>query len=159
MRYWRLKMALFLSTALVGTMLVSASAPAHETTAQATAAPGPAGAMEPLYDNLGNLSHPVSTDSELAQKYFDQGLRWTYAFNHAAAVRAFQEAQGQDPNCAMCYWGEAFALGPNINAPMDAGATNPAVVALEKAKAAAHHASAPEQALIEALAARYSDDP
>jgi tetratricopeptide (TPR) repeat protein len=158
MRDWRLKMALFLSTALVGTMLVSATAPAHETTAQATGAPAE-GAMEPLYDNLGDLSHPVSTDSELAQKYFDQGLRWTYAFNHAAAVRAFQEAQRQDPNCAMCYWGEAFALGPNINAPMAAGATDPAVVALEKAKAAAHHASAPEQALIEALAARYSDDP
>ncbi|HSA82352.1 MAG TPA: tetratricopeptide repeat protein [Geminicoccaceae bacterium] len=158
MRYWRLKMALFLSTALIGTMLASASAPAHEPTAQATAAPL-AGAMEPLYDNLGDLGHPVSTDSELAQKYFDQGLRWTYAFNHAAAVRAFQEAQRQDPNCAMCYWGEAFALGPNINAPMDAGATNPAVAAIEKAKAAAHHASAPEQALIEALALRYADDP
>ena len=158
MRYWRLRMALFLSTALVGTLLVSASAPAHETTAQATGAPA-AGATEPLYDNLGDLSHEVSTDSELAQKYFDQGLRWTYAFNHAAAVRAFQEAQRQDPNCAMCYWGEAFALGPNINAPMDDGATDPAVVALEKAKAAAHHGEPPEQALIEALAARYSDDP
>ena len=59
----------------------------------------------------------------------------------------------------MCYWGEAFALGPNINAPMDAGATDPAVVALEKAKAAAHHAEPPEQALIEAPGARYSDDP
>ena len=155
----RLKMALLLSSALVAASLAVGGAAAHETTAQATAAPPPAGAMEPLYDNLGDLSHPVSTDSELAQKYFDQGLRWTYAFNHAAAVRAFQEAQRQDPNCAMCYWGEAFALGPNINAPMDAGATNPAVVAIEKAKATAHHASAPEQALIEALAVRYADDP
>ncbi len=160
MRYWRLKMALFLSTALVGTMLVSAQrARARDARRRRPARRGRRGRMEPLYDNLGELSHPVSTASELAQKYFDQGLRWTYAFNHAAAVRAFQEAQRQDPNCAMCYWGEAFALGPNINAPMDAGATNPAVVALEKAQAAAHHASAPEQALIEALAARYSDDP
>ena len=158
MRYGRLKMALLLSTALAGSSLLGAATSAHETTASATAAPA-AGAQEPLYDNLGNLSYPISTDSELAQKYFDQGLRWTYAFNHAAARRAFQEAQRQDPNCAMCYWGEAFVLGPNINAPMEAGAANPAVVAIEKAKETAHHASEREQALIEALAPRYSDDP
>ena len=157
MRDWQLKMTLFPGTALVGMLLVSASASAHDPVAPATATPA-AGATEPLYDSLGDLSHPVSTDSELAQKYFDQGLRWTYAFNHAAAVRAFQEAQRQDPNCAMCYWGEAFALGPNINAPMDAAATDPAVVAIAKAQEAAHHASPPEQALIEALALRYAAD-
>ena len=55
----------------------------------------------------------------MAQRYFDQGLRLTYAFNHAEALRAFREAQRLDPDCAMCYWGEAFVLGPNINAPMD----------------------------------------
>lgn len=158
MRYWRLRMALFLSTALAGSSLLGAGTAAHETTPVATATPA-VGAQEPLYDNLGDLNYPISTDSELAQRYFDQGLRWTYAFNHAAARRAFQEAQRQDPNCAMCYWGEAFVLGPNINAPMEEGATNPAVVAIEKAKETAHHASAPEQALIEALALRYSADP
>ncbi len=159
MRNSRLRAALFLGTALVGATLVAAGASAHETSAPATAAATPAGAMEPLYDNLGDLSYQVSTSSELAQKYFDQGLRWTYGFNHAAAQRAFREAQRQDPNCAMCYWGEAFALGPNINAPMAAGATNPAVVAIEQAKAVAHHASAREQGLITALALRYSADP
>jgi hypothetical protein len=142
MRNWRLKAALFLSTALVGTTLAAADASAHKTSAPATAATVSAGTVEPLYDNLGNLSYQISTSSEIAQKYFDQGLRWTYGFNHAAARRAFQEAQRQDPNCAMCYWGEAFVLGPNINAPMAAGAADPAVVAIEKAKAAAHHASA-----------------
>ena len=62
----------------------------------------------------------------MAQRYFDQGLRLTYAFNHAEALRAFKEAQRRDPDCAMCYWGEAFVLGPNINAPMDGAAENPA---------------------------------
>lgn len=143
---------------LFGTSLLALGAlpaTAHETTSSASTATVPAEAQEPLYDSLGDLHYPVSTESELAQTYFDQGLRWTYAFNHAAARRAFQEAQRQDPNCAMCYWGEAFVLGPNINAPMEERANDPAVRAMEKAKEVAHHASPRERALIEALAVRY----
>ena len=87
-----------------------------------------AGQAPPLWDNLGDLSHPISTRDDMAQRYFDQGLKLTYAFNHAEALRAFQEAQRLDPDCAMCYWGEAFALGPNINAPMDEAADSPAAV-------------------------------
>lgn len=155
---WRLKTALLVSSALAAMVLVAPDAPAHETTTAANAAPAN-GAQEPLYDNLGDLRYEVSTGSALAQQYFDQGLRWTYAFNHAAAARAFREAQRQDPNCAMCYWGEAFVLGPNINAPMDDGATSPALAAIEQAKAVAHHASPSEQALIEALALRYAAEP
>lgn len=113
----------------------------------------------PLWDNLGTLSYKVTTANELAQKYFDQGLRLTYAFNHAEARRAFRKAQRLDPACALCYWGEALVLGPNINAPMESSAVAPALAALAKAKEASGQASAKEQALIEALAARYSGDP
>ena len=84
--------------------------------AEAVAA-DPAG--PPLWEGLGTLSHPITTDSEQAQRYFDQGLRLTYAFNHAEAYRAFKQAQELDPGCAMCFWGEAFVLGANINAAME----------------------------------------
>ncbi|MGH8523719.1 MAG: hypothetical protein ACREXY_05725, partial [Gammaproteobacteria bacterium] len=60
----------------------------------------------PLWDNLGTLSYKVTTTSRCAQKYFDQGLRLTYAFNHTEARRAFRMAQRLDPKCALCSWGE-----------------------------------------------------
>ena len=72
---------------------------------------------------------------------------------------AFRTAQQLDPNCAMCFWGEALVLGPNINAPMDAAAVQPALAALAQGQVLAAGASEQEQALIEALAARYSADP
>ncbi len=120
---------------------------------------GTAAADAPLYDNLGVLSFPVTTGNPTAQRYFDQGLRLALGFNHAEARRAFRAAQRHDPACAMCYWGEAFVLGPNINAPMDAAAVEPAMAAVRAAEQRAAGASAREQALIAALATRYSDDP
>jgi tetratricopeptide (TPR) repeat protein len=113
----------------------------------------------PLYDNLGDLSYPITTDNQMAQRYFDQGLRLAYAFNHVEAWRAFRKARELDPECAMCYWGEAYVLGPNINAPMEPAAIEPAVAAVEKAKAHAGGASEREQALIAALTKRYSAEP
>ena len=113
----------------------------------------------PLWDNLGPLRYPVRTSTALAQQYFDQGLRLTYAFNHAEARRAFRQAQRLDPQCALCYWGEALVLGPNINAPMDPTAVGPALAAMAKAKETAAHASEKERGLIAALASRYSADP
>jgi len=112
-----------------------------------------------LYDNLGSLTHPITTKNPLAQRYFDQGLRLAYGFNHAEARHAFRTAQKHDPDCAMCAWGEALVLGPNINAPMEADAVAPAMAAVRKAQQNAGTASAPEQALIAALAQRYSSDP
>jgi tetratricopeptide (TPR) repeat protein len=112
----------------------------------------------PLYEGLGDLSWPVTTSSDLAQQYFDQGLRLTWAFNHGEARRAFIEAQRHDPECAMCYWGEAFVLGPNINAPMGDEAGSPTLAALERAQALAPAASEREQAVIAALALRYAPD-
>ncbi len=113
----------------------------------------------PLWDNLGSVSWPITTSIPRAQRYFDQGLRLAYAFNHAEARRAFRAAQRLDSDCALCYWGEALVLGPNINAPMEDNAGPPALAALRQAQAKADHSSAKEQALIAALGERYSDDP
>jgi hypothetical protein len=112
-----------------------------------------------LYDNLGTLTDPVTTRAPEAQRYFDQGLRLSYAFNHGEVARAFRKAQTIDPTCAMCYWGEAFALGPNINYPMLPPAVAPAFAAVAQAMALRQQASPRERALIEALSARYSADP
>lgn len=113
----------------------------------------------PLYDNLGDHHYAITTDVPDAQAYFDQGLRLYYAFNHAEAVRAFRKAQALDPECAICWWGEALAWGPNINLPMDASAAKSAYAALQGALERRHHASQREQALIDALATRYAPEP
>lgn len=113
----------------------------------------------PLYDNLGDHHYAISTGVPAAQRYFDQGLRLYYAFNHAEAIRAFGEAARLDPECAICYWGTALANGPNINLPMDSAAGVAAYQALQQAQAVAQHASPEEQALIDALARRYAPTP
>lgn len=112
----------------------------------------------PLYDNLGTLSLKAGTDNAKAQAYFDQGLRWAFAFNHAEAQRAFRAAQQEDPALALAYWGEAFVLGPNINAPMLPEAVAPTWAALGKAVQLAAAAPAKDRALIAALQKRYSPD-
>jgi len=112
----------------------------------------------PLWDNLGTLHFAVSTTHPLAQRYFDQGLKLAYAFNHAEAARAFRQAQSLDPQCALCHWGEALVLGPNINAPMDASANSAALAAIARAQALASKASARERDLIAALARRYASE-
>jgi tetratricopeptide (TPR) repeat protein len=112
----------------------------------------------PVWDGLGSLTYKITTSNAAAQVYFDQGLRLTYAFNHEEAQRAFRKAQKLDPDCAMCFWGEALVLGPNINMPMVEEATAPAFAAAQKARALAAKASPHEQALITALSARYVED-
>ena len=112
----------------------------------------------PLWDGLGSLTYKVTTSSAAAQAYFDQGLRLTYAFNHEEAQRAFRKAQKLDPDCAMCFWGEALVLGPNINMPMVEEAVVPAFAAMQTARALAAKADPREQALIAALSARYLGD-
>jgi tetratricopeptide (TPR) repeat protein len=125
----------------------------------ATPAPAFADSDPPLWDGLGSLTYKITTASGEAQAYFDQGLRLAYAFNHGEAQRAFRKAQKLDPNCAMCFWGEALVLGPNINLPMQDDAIAPAFAATEKARALSANASPREQALIAALATRYAADP
>ena len=77
-----------------------------------------AAALAPELSGLGTLHVPVSTRAPQAQRFFDQGMRLLYGFNHAEAIRAFREAARLDPSLAMAYWGQALALGPNLNAPM-----------------------------------------
>ena len=109
----------------------------------------------PLFDNLGAHTRTVTTSSPLAQRYFNQGLQLANAFGRSEAAQSFREAQRHDSNCAMCYWGEAWALGPYINEKMDSTAGVEAYRAIQKAKALAHRANGNEQALIEAMATRY----
>lgn len=133
-----------------------AAAPRTETApfqpAPMKAAPGDV----PLYGDLGRLSFRLGRAAPRVQAYFDQGLRLTFAFNHAEAQRAFQAAQRLDPACGLCFWGEALVLGPNINAPMSAEAQAPAWAALQRAVALKQRLPAKERALIEALQARYA---
>jgi len=110
----------------------------------------------PLQSNLGNHTYPISTSVPLAQRYFDQGLILAFGFNHAEAERFFREAQRLDPKCAMCYWGEALVLGPNINAPMVEAAVPQAYEAVQKARAFMIDITPRERSLIEALTHRYS---
>ena len=117
------------------------------------------GGRTPLYDNLGSYHMAVTTRSPVAQRYFDQGLRLTYGFNHDEAIKSYREGIREDSTCAMCWWGIAYALGPNINVPMDTAAVRPAWQALQQAVRLAPEVSPREQAYIKALQTRYSSDP
>lgn len=127
--------------------------------ASAVAAPASQARPIPLYPDLTASPFQATTDDPQAQAYFSQGLMLAYGFNHSGAVRSFHEAQRLDPDCAACWWGEAMALGPNINAPMDERDRAAALAAMNRALALRDRAGPREQALIEALALRYSDDP
>ncbi|MEQ1930380.1 MAG: hypothetical protein ABL957_07585 [Parvularculaceae bacterium] len=107
---------------------------------------------------FGDIAYPVTTSAALAQAHFNAGLAYMLNFNHGAAIASFRAAQGADPDCAMCWWGESIAHGPNINAPMADEAVAPAYAALKKALGA-KSASEKERMLIEALAKRYAPAP
>ena len=109
----------------------------------------------PLFDGLGDLHHPVTTESKQAQRYFDQGMRLLFGFNHKEAIRSFRSAAHLDPQCAMAHWGVAYAYGPHVNKPMDASDTANAWAALQLAMANKSKVSAKEQAYITALEKRY----
>jgi tetratricopeptide (TPR) repeat protein len=113
----------------------------------------------PRFDGLGRHHHPITTKWGLAQRYFDQGLTLCFNFNHAEAIRSFEAAAMVDTNCAMAWWGVAFACGPNINAPMFDDAVPKAWAALQKAIALKDNASAKERDYIDALAKRYTKEP
>lgn len=113
----------------------------------------------PLYDGLGTLTFPVTTISQEAQAYFNQGWVLTWGFNHAEALRSFRQARRIDPNLAMAWWGEALVQGANINDIMHDGNVAPAYEAIQRAKALSGGVSAKERALIEALAKRYGPAP
>ena len=109
-----------------------------------------------LFDGLGGFHRKVTTDSNDAQAYFDQGMRLLWAFNHDEATRSFAKAAQLDPGCAMCFWGVALTVGPNYNMPMMAEPrARVAWAALQQAKLRAPGTTPVEQALIAALADRY----
>ena len=117
------------------------------------------GTPAPLFEGMDILDYPVTTKSPEAQKYFNQGLLLAYAFNHAEAARSFYQSIRLDSSCAMCYWGYSFVLGPNYNAGMDAGHYEKAFTAIQKAKTLAAACTPKEQALIDAMALRYTKEP
>jgi tetratricopeptide (TPR) repeat protein len=108
---------------------------------------------------LGDLHHPVSTHNPQAQQFFDQGLRFIYAFNHDEAARSFQHAAELDPKLAMAFWGVAEAVGPNYNDPADPDRYKHAHDAVQKAVDLSSAASPSEQAYVQALAKRFPADP
>jgi tetratricopeptide (TPR) repeat protein len=112
----------------------------------------------PRFKGMGRHHHPVTTRLELAQRYFDHGLTLCFNFNHAEAIRSFEAAAQIDPDCAMAYWGIAFANGPHVNAPMDTNAVPVAWSALQKAISLKSKVSENERDYIDALAKRYSKD-
>ena len=109
-----------------------------------------------LFDGLGTFHRKITTRSPLAQKYFDQGMRFVWAFNHDEATRSFAKAARIDPRCASCYWGVALTLGPNYNMPMmSAARARVGWAAVQKAQANSRRATPVERALIAAVAKRY----
>jgi tetratricopeptide (TPR) repeat protein len=123
---------------------------------------GHAPAKEPapavLEAGLGDINHPVSTNNPEAQKFFNQGLGFIYAFNHAEAINSFKQAAKLDPQLAMAYWGIAISLGSNYNVPADGPALVQAYSNLQKAIELAPKASEHDRAYIDALSKRYSSD-
>ncbi len=113
----------------------------------------------PLLNGMGDHHLPITTKSQAAQRFFNQGLALAYGFNHAEAERSFREAARIDPKAPMPWWGVALVLGPNINTPMDPAANPKALDALRKAIALKENASQREAAYIDALSARYASDP
>lgn len=114
--------------------------------------------MAPLLEGIGPVSFPLSSQVELARAYFNQALTFSYGFNHAEAARSFREAARLDPECGICWWGVALVNGPNINKAMDDSQVAPAWDAVQQALALRDGASELEQALIDAVATRYSED-
>jgi tetratricopeptide (TPR) repeat protein len=112
-----------------------------------------------LDDGLGDVYHPVTTKNAGAQRYFDQGLAYLYAFNHDAGVASFRQAAELDPDMAMAYWGMALGLGANYNDPANTDRFAQAYLELQKAVALAPKASQADQDYIAALSKRYSKDP
>jgi tetratricopeptide (TPR) repeat protein len=112
----------------------------------------------PLFDNLGTLDFPITTNSELTQKYFNQGIILAYGFNHEEAFRSFEEVARLDTNCAMAYWGMAYVLGPNINLPMDASVVQNAYDAIQKSISLLDDETQREKEYIMALSKRYTNE-
>ena len=148
--------------ALIGVLVVVAAAPAA-----AQQPPAPPAAQKTVFERntepielfksgLGTFTRSISSSSKEAQAFFDQGFQMMYAFAKPEAIRSFREAWKRDPNCAICYWGEAWAWGSYLNGPMSADEAPHAYAAIQKALSLKNRqASAKERAFIDAMAVRY----
>lgn len=148
MRTW---LSILIALWLSGSIL--AQTPAHQHSAQPQTTPAT------LMSGFGDLHHPVSTSHPQAQRFFDQGLRLIYAFNHEEAARSFQRAADLDPKLAMAYWGVAEAVGPNYNDPASDERFAAAHEAIQQAVDLSAGAPPVEQAYIQAMALRFPADP
>jgi len=152
-----------LIAALAVVVLLAGCAAQTPETAQSSAHAGHGqsadGARPVLYDTLGTYSHKITTNSPEAQRWFDQGLRLVYGFNHHEGQRAFREGARLDPSCAMCYWGIAITEGSNYNDPTNAEREKKAMTAAQEAVRLSSGASPAERAMIQALSKRHSSDP
>ena len=137
------------------------STPAADATSGRQLDPGYLAAGEggaPLLEGIGPVDFPLTSEVQAARDYFNQALTFAYGFNHAEAARSFTEAARLDPDCGICWWGVALVNGPNINKAMDDSQAAPAWEAVNKALARRDGGSPLEQALIDAVATRYSED-
>src|SRR6185369_1401301 len=150
MRTW---LSILFALLLCGLAAAQTPAPAHQHSAPAKPKPAT------LMTGLGELHHPVSTGNAQAQRFFDQGLRLIYAFNHDEAARSFQRAADLDPKLAMAYWGVAEAVGPNYNDSASDDRFAAAHTAIQKAIDLSGGALPVEQAYIKAMALRFPADP
>src|SRR5688572_22799177 len=156
-------MARQLTVVIVGFLLVSATSHvgfSQEQGAQATVRKTlfelHTQPIEIYKTGLGTFTKPISSSNKEAQAFFDQGFQMMYAFAKSEAIRSFREAWKRDPNCAICYWGEAWAWGSYLNGPMGADEAPHAYAAIQKALSLKDkHANAKERALIDAMAVRY----
>jgi tetratricopeptide (TPR) repeat protein len=155
-----MRLARLVLVSLFAGIAVLACAQKPETEAELIARAG-----APLFKGMGEFHRPIETKSPGAQRYFDQGMVLAFGFNHAEAIRSFRAAQKLDPSCAMCFWGEALATGPNINvtakgkAIMSPAEQVAAYAALQKGQALEAKAPQVEHDLIDALAKRYAPKP
>jgi tetratricopeptide (TPR) repeat protein len=149
MRTW---LSILFALLLCGLAAGQAPAPAHQHSVPAKPKPAT------LMTGLGDLHHPVSTSNAQAQRFFDQGLRLIYAFNHDEAARSFQRATDLDPKLAMAYWGVAEAVGPNYNDPASDERFAAAHEAIQKAVDLSSGTTPVEQAYIQAMALRFPAD-
>lgn len=134
-------------------LLVAVTTGCSQSSQFASESKGPA----PRFEGMGHHMVAITTDVPEAQDYFNQGLTWTYAFNHDEAIRSFEEAARLDPKCGMAWWGVALCNGPHINNPaMPPERVKAAWMAVEKARAAREHCSYMEQQLIDAVTLRYT---
>lgn len=117
------------------------------------------GKKAPLFNGLNGIDFKISTSSQEAQTYFNQGLMLSYGFNHAEAARSFYQATREDSLCALAYWGYALVLGPNYNGGMEEDHFQRAFEAAVRAQELSTNCTPKEKALIGALTARYVKDP